>query len=288
LNSLMEVLSTLIFAKSYDFGPAIVISFDIESPVDSPIQDLNYAKDVGFRSRVGLKRLLEISNVYGIPFTLFCTGHTLLKECKGHKAVIKILRRNRRYGFHVGKYLWHVIDPASNYVEYPEFYYGDLIDEAIRSGIGHEIASHSFSHIPYPLVNDETADKDLNMSIETLQLYGLKPYSFAFPFNLVGKTHILLKHGIKIVRIGHRSIRNISYNNGLVMVKSNITDLSIDSLRWWIKIVDLVSKKRTLLGWYLHPVTLYNDKAYKIFEEVVKILIKKEVNFLTFRKIALH
>jgi hypothetical protein len=46
-----------------------------------------------------------------------------------------------------------------------------------------------------------------------------------------------------------------------------------------------VSEKRTLLSWYLHPVILYNDKAYKIFEEIMKYLTKKEVNFLTFGKL---
>lgn len=261
MRALIEVLSTLIFTKSYDFDPAIVISFDVEAPIDPPIQDLNYAKELGFRSRMELKRLLEISNAYGIPFTLFCTGHALLKGCKGHKTVIKILKKNRRYNLHVGEYLWHAVDPASNYVEYPEFYYGDLIDDITRSSAMHEIASHSFSHIPYPLVDDGTAERDLNASIEVLKSYGLKPYSFAFSFNLVGKTHILLKHGIKIVRVGHRSTRTITYNDGLVMVKSDVTDLSINSLRWWIKIADLLVKRRTLLSWYLHPITLYNDKA---------------------------
>ena len=281
----MEVLSTLIFAESYDFGPAIVISFDVESPVDSPIQELNYARELGFKSRMGLKRLLEISNAYGIPFTLFCTGHALLKGCEGHKTVIKILKKNRRYNFHVGEYLWHAVDPASNYVEYPEFYYGDLINNITRSSAMHEIASHSFSHIPLPLVGDGTAERDLNASIEVLKSYGLKPHSFAFPFNLVGKTYILLKHGIKIVRVSHRSIQHITYNNNLIMVRSDITDLSIDSLRWWIKIADLLVKRRTLLSWYLHPITLYNDRAYRIFEEVVKYLLKKRINFLTFRKL---
>jgi peptidoglycan/xylan/chitin deacetylase (PgdA/CDA1 family) len=214
---------------------------------------------------------LEISNAYGIPFTLFCTGHALLKECKGHKTVIKILRRNRRYNFQTGEHLWHGIDPASNYIECPEFYYGDLIEEAIKSSMDHEIASHSFSHIPYPLVDDETVERDLKASIEALQSYGLKPYSLAFPFNLIGKTHILPKHGIKIVRSGHKSIQNITCNNGLVMVKSNITDLSM--------------KKRTLLSWYLHPIILYNNKAHNIFEKIIKYLVKREINFLTFRKL---
>jgi len=284
-KSLMEVLTGLLLNRSLDFGPIILISFDVESPIDSYIQEINIAKNIGHRNRIGLRRLLNVSYAYEVPFTLFSTGHALLEKCNGHRTLIRIVRRNRKYGFHIGEYNWHVLDPASNYVEYPEFYYGDLIKEAIKSGVGHEIASHSFAHIPYPLVDDETVERDFNMSVEALQSLGLKPYSLAFPFNLVGKTYILLRHGIKIVRIGHKGIRNVTYKNGLVMVKSNITDLSIDSLRWWIKIIDLLVKKRTLLSWYLHLVTLYNDKAYRIFEEIMKYLTKKEVNFLTFGKL---
>ena len=282
----MEVLAGLLLNRSLDFGPVILISFDVESPIDSYIQEIDTAKNIGHRNRIGLRRLLDVSYAYETPFTLFSTGHALLEKCNGHRTLIRIVRRNRKYGFLIGEYNWHVLDPASNYVEYPEFYYGDLIKEAIKSGVRHEIASHSFAHIPYPLVDDETVERDLNMSIEALQSHGLKPYSLAFPFNLVGKTHILLKHGIKIVRIGHKGIRNVTYKNGLVMVKTNITDLGINSLQWWIKIINLLVKKKTLLSWYLHPITLYNDKAYKTFEEIVKYMInKKDINFLTFKDI---
>jgi len=283
LKVLIEVLSTIIFAKSYDFGPAILISFDVESPLDSYIQEIDVAKNMGHRNRVGFRRLLSVSYTYEAPFTLFTTGHALLEECRGHRTLIRIMRGNRKYGFHVGEYDWHFLDPASNYVEYPEFYYGDLVKEAIKSGVEHEITSHSFSHIPYPLVDDETAERDLTMSIELLGSYGIKPVSFAFPYNLVGKTQLLSKHGIRIVRVGHRMFPNIKYNSGLVMLRSNITDLGVNSLRWWIKIVDLMVKRRTLLSWYLHPATLYDDKAYKLFEEIVKYMAKKEANFLTFK-----
>lgn len=289
MKTLMEVLFTLIFAKSYDFGPSFVISFDVESPIDSSIQDLDHGKNIGIKtrvgSRVGLKRLLEISNTYEIPFTIFSTGHTLLKECKGHKTIIKILRKNRRYNFRIGEYLWHAIDPASNYIEYPEFYYGDLIEEAIKSGVGHEIGSHSFSHVPYPLVDNKSAERDLIMSANALRFHGLELYSFAFPFNLVGKIHILTRYGIKIARVGHRSIQNILYRDGLTMVKTHITDLGINSIQRWIKIINLLIRRNTLISWYLHPITLYDDKAYKYFEEAIKYLIKREVNFLTFKKL---
>jgi peptidoglycan/xylan/chitin deacetylase (PgdA/CDA1 family) len=282
--SILGVFADLLFNNKLDFGPAILISFDVESPLDSYIREFDVAKNMGHRNRVGFRRLLSVSYTYEAPFTLFTTGHALLEECKGHRTLIRIVRGNRKYGFRVGEYDWHFLDPASNYVEHPEFYYGDLVKEAIKSGVGHEIASHSFSHIPYPLVDDETAERDLTMSTELLESYGIKPVSFAFPYNLMGKTQLFSKHGIRIVRVGHKMVRNITYKDGLVMVKSNITDLAVDSLRWWIKIVDLMVKRRTLLNWYLHPATLYDDKAYKLFEEIVKYMIKKEVNFLTYRK----
>jgi len=281
--SYLKVLAGLLLNNKLDFSPVILISFDVESPLDSYIREIDVAKNIGHRNRVGFRRLLSVSYTYETPFTLFATGHALLEECRGHRTLIRIVRGNGKYGFHVGEYDWHFLDPGSNYVEYPEFYYGDLVKEAIKSGVGHEIASHSFSHIPYPLVDDETAERDLRMSIELLESYGVKPVSFAFPYNLVGKTQIFSRYGIRIVRVGHRMFPNIKYNSGLVMVKSNITDLSVNSLRWWIKVVDLVVKKRTLLSWYLHPATLYDDKAYKVFEEIVKYMAKKEANFLTFK-----
>jgi peptidoglycan/xylan/chitin deacetylase (PgdA/CDA1 family) len=284
MKALVEVITSLSFAKRYDFGPSIAISFDVESPADSYIQDINAAKDLGFRGRMGLARLIEAASDYEVPFTLFSTGHALLKECRGHKSVIRIIKRNRKYGFRAGEYVWHLVDPGSNYVENPEFYYGDLIEEAVKSGVS-EIASHSFSHIPYSLVDDEVAENDLKRSIEALRLHGIEAFSFAFPFNLAGKFHIFQKHGIKMVRIGHRALWAISYRNGTVIIKTHITDFSITSLKHWRKIADLLSKKKTLLSWYLHPVILYDENMFNIFKEIIKYLKNKEITFLTFREL---
>jgi len=284
MKALVEVITSLSFAKRYDFGPSIVISFDVESPADSYIQDINMAKDLGSRGRIGLARLIEVAGDYEVPFTLFSTGHALLKECRGHKSVITIIKRNKKYGFRAGEYVWHLVDPGSNYVENPEFYYGDLIEEAVKSGIG-EIASHSFSHVPYPLVDDEVAENDLKRSIGALRLHGIEAFSFAFPFNLAGKFHIFQKHGIKIVRIGHRALWAISYRNGTVIVKTHITDLSINHLKHWKKIADLLSKKKTLLSWYLHPVSLYDENMFSLFKEIIKYFKNKEITFLTFKEL---
>jgi peptidoglycan/xylan/chitin deacetylase (PgdA/CDA1 family) len=280
----MEVLAGLLLNRSLVFGPVILISFDVESPIDSYIRDIDTAKNIGHRNRIGLARLIEVASDYEVPFTLFSTGHALLKECRGHKSVIRIIKRNRKYGFREGEYVWHLVDPGSNYVENPEFYYGDLIEEAVKSGVG-EIASHSFSHIPYSLVDDEVAENDLKRSIEALRLHGIEAFSFAFPFNLAGKFHIFQKHGIKMVRIGHRALWAISYRNGTVIIKTHITDFSITSLKHWRKIADLLSKKKMLLSWYLHPVSLYDENMFNLFKEIIKYLKNKEITFLTFREL---
>jgi hypothetical protein len=174
MKSIIELLTNIMLTKSFSIGPAVLISFDVESPIDSFSNDIISAKVMGSKNRIELKRIIEISEVYDVPFTFFSTGHALLKECKGHKLKVKIVRKNKKYDFHIGEYYWHSIDPASNYVEYPEFYYGDLIDEIVKSGMKHEVASHSFSHIPYALVNDEMISKDLSMSLEAISSHNLK------------------------------------------------------------------------------------------------------------------
>jgi hypothetical protein len=276
----------MILANPISIGPAALISLDVESPIDSCYNNILLAKSLGAKERIGIERAIEVSEMYDIPFTLFCTGHALLKGCKEHKLLISIVKKNNRYGFRAGKYLWHGLDPASNYVEYPEFYYGDLIEEITNHKIKCEIASHSFSHIPYPLVDDETVFRDLNRSIEAFSHYDLKPSSLAFPYNLAVKNQLfssLSKFGIRTCRVGHRTIRAISLIDEILLINTTVTDFGIDSLYWWTRIIDLFSKKRTFLSWYLHPKVISEDKAYILFKEVVKYLVLKEVSFLTFR-----
>lgn len=282
MKTIIELLINIMLEKSFSIGPVVLISFDIDNPIDSFSDDILSAKIIGSKNRIGLKRIIETSEMYDVAFTFFSTGHALLKECKGHKLKVKIVRENKRYGFHIGEYYWHSIDPASNYIEYSEFYYGDLIDEIVKSGIKHEVASHSFSHIPYALVSDETISKDLSMFVETISSNNLKLYSFAFPFNLVDKFYLLPKFGIKVCRTGHRAIHSVSLRDNILTVKTHITDLSIGSSLWF-KIIDLLTKRKSLLSWYLHPITLYDEKTFKLFKEIIKYLKYKHVYFLTFK-----
>jgi peptidoglycan/xylan/chitin deacetylase (PgdA/CDA1 family) len=88
-----------------------------------------------------------------------------------------------------------------------------------------------------------------------------------------------------MVRIGHRALWAISYRNGTAIVKTHITDFSITSLKHWRKIADLLSKKKTLLSWYLHPVSLYDENMFNLFKEIIKYLKNKEITFLTFKEL---
>ncbi|MEM0173466.1 MAG: polysaccharide deacetylase family protein [Sulfolobaceae archaeon] len=267
--------------------PMVLISFDVESPVDSYDNDFTKAKIAGVKNRIGLKKLIDLSERYETPFTLFCTGHALLKECKGHNLHVNIYKKNPKYGFHVGNYSWHYLDPASDYTQYPEFYYGDLIERFKKSNIGHEIASHSFSHIPYALVDDNTVYKDLSRSFEVFETFlSEKPFSFSFPYNLAGKYHILSKFGIKICRIGHEVTNPITLRGGILAVRTHITDFALnDSLNSWIKIIDKIKKRKYLLNWYLHPASLYDEQKFNVFWQIISYLKRQEINMLTFREL---
>jgi len=208
-----------------------------------------------------------------------------LKECKGHNLEINIYKRNKKYGFHVGRYNWHLLDPKSNYVEYPEFYYGDLIERLMKSNLGHEIALHSFSHIPYALVDDNTVSKDLSRSFEAFETFlSEKPFSFSFPYNLAGKYHLLSKFGIKICRIGHEITNLITLRGGILAVRTHITDIAFDSLHAWTTIISHITKRKYLLNWYLHPISLSDEQRFNMFRQIISYLKRQEVKMLTFRE----
>jgi peptidoglycan/xylan/chitin deacetylase (PgdA/CDA1 family) len=286
LKKFLNVAEIYTFNTSFTLGPLILISFDTESPIDSLSNNLLDGKSYGFKSRFGLQRIISVSEKYEFPFTFFCTGHALLKECKGHNLEINMLKENKRYGFRRGIYHWHPMDPGSNYVEYPEFYYGDLVEKLIKSGIDHEIGSHSFSHIPYSLVDDNTVIEDLFRSAEALRVHSQEFFSFSFPFNLaVTSFHLLSKFGIKISKGGHRMIRALILKDGVFIIRTHITDFPFSSINEYIKIINFVSAKKKILNWYLHPISLYNEHNYNLFESILAYLKRQEVKTITYKNL---
>lgn len=206
-----------------------------------------------------------------------------MKECKGHFLEINIL--HKKYGFSIGKYNWHKLCPKSNWIEYPEFYYGDLIEKIVKSKFDHEIALHSFSHIPYALTDDNTVIKDLYRSFETFKTISFEqPFSFSFPFNLAGKYHLLSKFGIKICRVGHQITNPLTLRDGILTVRTHITDFAFNSLHTWTMIISHITKRKYLLNWYLHPISLSDEQRFNMFRQIISYLKRQEVKMLTFRE----
>jgi len=275
--SFFEALVVLTLQKKTKI-PSAIISFDTESPIDSPVNDLNIALREGAKERKGLENIIALMKEFEISFTFFVTGHALLKECEGHRRRVEILKSSRY--FKRGLYTWSQIDPASNYVKYPELYYGDLVEVIARSRLA-EIGSHSFSHIPYSAVSDDTALEDLRLVRSAFELYGLKLTSFAFPYNLAGKYHLLKMFGIKIARAGHFRMPRLYLNkDGLVVLRSHITDIPFGK-EIFEKLVKHAAKQGGVISWYLHPKTLTDDNNYKIFREVITAMKKHSIEFKT-------
>jgi len=168
LKNFFEVLVLLTLQKIKILSA--IISFDVESPIDSPISDLNVALKEGTIERKGLENVITLVKELELPFTFFVMGHALLKECDGHKRRVEILTNNKY--FKRGLYIWSQIDPASNYVEFLGCTMGDLVEVIARSRLA-EIGSHSFSHIPYSAVSDDTVLEDLRLVRSDFDTYGL-------------------------------------------------------------------------------------------------------------------
>src|SRR5688572_22286936 len=75
-------------------------------------------------------------------------------------------------------------DPCSDVAHAPLFYAPDLVDEIASARAGHEIGSHSFSHLVYGDCSRAAAASDLRACVEAARERGMELRSFVFPRNV--------------------------------------------------------------------------------------------------------
>jgi peptidoglycan/xylan/chitin deacetylase (PgdA/CDA1 family) len=78
----------------------------------------------------------------------------------------------------------------------------DLIDAVHDSDVGHEIGSHSYSHVEFgdPDTSREIAEAELQRSVVAAERYGIDLESFVFPRNEIGHRDLLADHGFTAYR----------------------------------------------------------------------------------------
>src|SRR3989344_1463651 len=144
----------------------------------------------GRLARKNFPALLSLLDSYGIPATFAIVGHVALDNCSDH---------NQPPKFHPDWINgdWYDIDPKSD-----DNYYGlDLVKELLK-GPGHEIASHSFSHVDFSdeFTGADVAAFEIAESRRVIEKLGAPLDTFVFPNNRPAFVDILAKNNFTIYR----------------------------------------------------------------------------------------
>jgi peptidoglycan/xylan/chitin deacetylase (PgdA/CDA1 family) len=157
-----------------------------------------YLRIIKERSRKNVKKLLELSEEFQIPFTWGIVGHLFLSSCaRGENGLPH--PDMPRPALDVNKD-WYSNDPCTNIFDDPLWYGTDIIKQILESKVEHEIACHSFSHIDFSKCSRKVALVEVRKCKEVMKDFGIEPKSFIFPKNKIGHLDILEQEGFKVFR----------------------------------------------------------------------------------------
>lgn len=134
--------------------------------------------------------LLETLAEYEVPCTWAVVGHLFRSACDGVHAD------------HPAPAGWFDRDPGSDAAAAPEWYDPDLVAAIADSPVGHEVGSHTFSHLRFgdDATTPAMARAELARSVEAAADRGLALDSLVFPRNSVGHLDVLADCGFLAYR----------------------------------------------------------------------------------------
>lgn len=141
-------------------------------------------------SRESWQELLRLFEAYGIPATWAVVGHLLTSDTD--------YRSDYPY-----RSDWFE-RPDSGMVTRPTHWLGrDLVEAVDTASVNNELASHSFSHVPFTDVSEEVAAAECELARAVGEEFGVEFTSFVFPRNRIAHRSTLTEYGFDCYR-GHR------------------------------------------------------------------------------------
>src|SRR3989441_1507630 len=197
-----------------DAKAAACISADLELSWAFRMHPKEVAQERGRHSRENIPCLLRIFENYAFPITWATVGHLFLESCERASSGLAHpeMPRPPRNQLWTGD--WYVHDPCTNYKKDPFWYAPDVIQGILKSPVGHEIGTHSFSHIDFsPGSSDPTlARREIEESVTAMQRFRISPRSLVYPFNKMGHAYLDLLSELSITAVRHRDRRvTLSY-----------------------------------------------------------------------------
>lgn len=112
------------------------------------------------------------------------------QEAKAIESIDDLLQLFEKYKIPV---TWAVVGKV--FLEHPE-----IIEKILSNPIKHEIAYHSFSHVPLTECGYKTAEVEVLEGVNLGRDFGISFTSFVFPEDKIKYTQILKKYGFQIYR----------------------------------------------------------------------------------------
>ncbi|GAB4441059.1 MAG: polysaccharide deacetylase family protein [Chloroflexi bacterium OHK40] len=178
---------------------AVAFTFDWETSMGGLVHsrsvgDPNATEDHvlrGLRMREGITTTLALFEPLGLRATYYATGYNFLfgnqerRRFMGDPTFTWATRANGWTSDRWASTPWFADDPYGTVVSDPAWYFGDLI--APLRAAGHEVQSHSFSHLYGGLSDAATWQLDLQAWNELAAEHGVPPAtSLAFPWSSSG------------------------------------------------------------------------------------------------------
>lgn len=197
---------------------AFVISIDTELAWNSlhypSIPSELVSKERAEAERSVVKRLLGLFETYDTRATWAVVGHLFLDECSPTEGVAhpEIVRPP----YHWLDRDWFAPDPGASLASEPMWYGKDIVTMIHDAAPGHEIGSHSFSHLIAgdPDCSQEAFGSDLMACRAVAQQAGVDLHSFVYPRNTIGHLEVLSEQGF----ITYRGLRPkpFAHQSGMV------------------------------------------------------------------------
>ena len=133
-------------------------------------------------SRRGILNIIASLKKYTFPATFCIVGHLFLKRCNGFRHFSELRPRNQWYSSKIGRD-WYYWDRGGNYKTHPGLFFGDIIEKEKENSL-FRFGLHAFSHEALTLESSEIIDSIISSGMQAAKSIGIKPNSFAAPFEL--------------------------------------------------------------------------------------------------------
>jgi peptidoglycan/xylan/chitin deacetylase (PgdA/CDA1 family) len=263
----------------------VIISADFELAwawryaKSSGVSALSQAEKLALRERENIPLILSLCHKYHIPITWATVGHLFLESCekKNNTAHPNLKRipyfQNKWWDFNTGD--WFDSDPCSNQSIASGWYAPDLIRNILDSEEHHEIACHTFSHIPCTdeICSPDILESDIKECIKLAGDFGISLKSFVFPGHTMGNFETIHKMGFTSVRTNYTNVLGYPEKdqNGLWRFPATM-ELNYNS-NWsekyniyrYSKIIDRTINNKLVCNLWFHP-SMSQEVIHKIFE----------------------